>query len=163
MQNNQTGRTLVEMLAILCIIGIVSVSGSRLFSKAMNTIRANYVMEQVFIKANEQIEIPVGVRHKTVDLAVSKKEEEKLSYGYEFVACEEGEEEEGSLCIKMRGTFPRTMCKILKKKIETQEYEGLIDINANVGAKSYSLKHKACPVEEITSMTFGIDPAFRRQ
>lgn len=162
MKNNQTGRTLVEMLAILCIIGIVSVSGSRLFSKAMNTIRANYIMEQVFVKANEQIEIPVGARHKTVDLAVSGKE--GLSYGYEFAACTAEEEKGRCSCIKMLGIFPLTMCKILKKKIETQEYEGLITILANATDLKGTGPMSACPSDkEIRSMTFYVDPAFRRQ
>ena len=84
MRQSQLGRTLIETLSILALIGILSVSGLQLYAKAMNTIRANYLMQQVFIKANELIQNPVAVRHKMVDVTVTDEDTGKLAYGYSF-------------------------------------------------------------------------------
>jgi len=53
MKYNQFGRTLIETLAILGVIGILSVSGLQLYAKAMNTIRVNHLMEKVYLLANQ--------------------------------------------------------------------------------------------------------------
>ena len=76
MKQSESGRTLVEMLAILCIIGVFSVSGLNLYAKAMTTVRANYIMKQVFIRANELLESPVSSRSrgKSVDISAPKIE-----------------------------------------------------------------------------------------
>ena len=158
MKQLQSGRTLVETLAVLCVIGIFSVSGLHLYAKAMTTIRANYIMQQVFIKANELIESPVSNRRKSVDLSVHNNDS-KLSYGYEFdnsgscrtAYCEP------DIFVTIKGYFSVNLCKMLKKKILNQEYPGLQGIK--VGAKD--LKTSSCS-EGITSMKFIVDPKFKK-
>ncbi len=163
MRQSQLGRTLIETLSILALIGILSVSGLQLYAKAMNTIRANYLMQQVFIKANELIQNPVAYRHKMVDVTVTDENTGNLAYGYSF--CKEGgcapKIESGEIQVQIRGYFPVGLCKILKKKLLAQEYQGLKNIKAdNLGLGNGD--HQDCPKDApIESMTFIIDPAFK--
>ena len=147
MKKFESGRTLIETLDVIAIIGILSVSGLQLYSKAMNTIRANYIMEQVYIKANELIENPVAIRHKTVDITMNSSG--SLSYGYSIDT--NATEMSGSdITVKLNGYFPTGVCKILKKKITSQEYSGLKDIRP-ISCSGI-----------IESMTFIIDSEFKK-
>ena len=149
MKKSQFGRTLIETLAVIAVIGILSVSGLQLYAKAMNTIRANYIMEQVYIKANELIENPVANRSgrgKMVDITMNN--EGALSYGYQIDTSTgiSGKD----ITVKLAGYFPSGVCKILKKRLKTQEYPGL---------------KKITPTEcsgDIESMTFTIDSEFKK-
>ena len=47
MKSNQSGRSMIEMLGVLAIIGVLSVGGIAGYSKAMAKYRANKVMEQI--------------------------------------------------------------------------------------------------------------------
>lgn len=47
MKNNQKGRSMIEMLGVLAIIGVLSVGGIAGYSKAMAKYRANKMMDQV--------------------------------------------------------------------------------------------------------------------
>ena len=47
MRNNQSGRSMIEMLGVLAIIGVLSVGGIAGYSKAMAKYRSNKVMEQI--------------------------------------------------------------------------------------------------------------------
>ena len=161
MNQKQSGRTLIETLAILALIGILSISGLQLYAKAMNTIRANYLMKQVFIKANELIENPVAQRRKIVDISMLDERDGELAYGYEI---DSGKTmlnpESKTISVKITGYFPVGLCRILKKKIKTQEYAGIKNIKADDVdlAPSY---HAECPTDsDITSMTFIIDSEF---
>lgn len=46
-KNNQTGRSMVEMLGVLAIIGVLSVGGIAGYSKAMTKFKINKTMDQV--------------------------------------------------------------------------------------------------------------------
>ena len=160
MKKSESGRTLVETLAVIAIIGILSISGLQLYSKAMNTIRANYIMEQVYIMANELRKDPVANRAgrgKMVDVTV-RNEGGNLSYGYQIDTAA-SRMARSDITVKLDGFFPRGVCRILKKKIASQEYAGLKQIEAN----ATGLKENNCPAAPINSMTFTIDSAFRHQ
>ena len=151
MKKFELGRTLIETLAVIAIIGILSVSGLQLYSKAMNTIRANYIMEQVYIKANELIENPVANRPgrgKMVDVTMNS--EGSLSYGY-TIDMSNTKMSGSEIAVKLNGYFPTGVCKILRKKITSQEYSGLKGIQPN-----------NCS-DNIESMTFIIDSEFKKQ
>lgn len=47
MKNNQSGRSMIEMLGVLAIIGVLSVGGIAGYSKAMAKYRSNKVIEQI--------------------------------------------------------------------------------------------------------------------
>lgn len=47
MKSNQSGRSMIEMLGVLAIIGVLSVGGIAGYSKAMAKYRTNKVVEQV--------------------------------------------------------------------------------------------------------------------
>lgn len=148
MKKFELGRTLIETLAVIAIIGILSVSGLQLYSKAMNTIRANYIMEQVYIKANELIQNPVATRHRTVDIAMNS--EGSLSYGY-TIDTSDTKMLGSEIAVKLNGYFPTGVCKILRKKITSQEYSGLKGIQPSNCSG------------DIESMTFIIDSEFKKQ
>lgn len=166
MKKNQFGRTLIETLAILAMIGILSISGLQLYAKAMNSIRAGYLMQQVFIKANEMIQNPVAERRRIVDISMLDEHGGKLAYGYEIDTDMNKtffDADKKIITVKINGYFPVGMCRILKKKIKTQEYSGVKTIKADDVdlAPSY---HAECPTDsDITSMTFVIDSEFKKQ
>ena len=47
MKNNEQGRSMVEMLGVLAIIGVLSIGGIAGYSKAMNKYKVNKVTDQV--------------------------------------------------------------------------------------------------------------------
>ncbi len=49
--NNQTGRSMIEMLGVLAIIGVLSVGGIAGYSKAMRQYRLNKTIEQITLIA----------------------------------------------------------------------------------------------------------------
>ncbi|MGN0919258.1 MAG: hypothetical protein ACI4OR_00630 [Alphaproteobacteria bacterium] len=162
MKKNQAGRTLIETLAIIAVIGILSISGLQLYAKAMNTIRANYLMQQIFIKANELIQNPVAQRRRMVDISMLDERNGRLAYGYEIDLDETLlNQNQRTITVKVNGYFPAGLCRILKKKIKTQEYAGLQNIRADNVDLAPEF-HADCPTDsDITSMTFIIDSEFR--
>ena len=173
-KKTESGSSLLEIIAVMCIIGILSFSTFALYAKAMNTLRSNYVIQQAFLKANELNTSTVASRHKTIDLKVIESDE--LSYGFSFKSYEKNGDQ---IVISVKGSFTDGMCENLKEKIFNQEYQGLKDINIageiekKDGGKntfSQNLSKKGCPQKtedvkktEITSMIFVIDPGFERQ
>jgi len=49
--NNESGRSMIEMLGVLAIIGVLSVGGIAGYSKAMNKYRINKAIEQITLIA----------------------------------------------------------------------------------------------------------------
>ena len=47
MRNNEQGRSMIEMLGVLAIVGVLSVGGIAGYSKAMNKFKANKLIDQV--------------------------------------------------------------------------------------------------------------------
>ena len=173
-KKTELGTSLLEVIAVMTIVGILSFSTFALYAKAMNTLRSNYVIQQVFLKASELNTSAVGNRHKTVDLKVIEKDE--LSYGFSFKNyTKEGDQ----IVVSINGPFTDGMCELLKEKISSQEYQGLKDIqivgekenkDGNITDLSQNVQNKGCPEKtedvkkiEITSMTFIIDAGFERQ
>ena len=127
MKRFETGRTLIETLGVLAFIGILTVSGLSLYAKAMNTIRANYIMEQVFILANQLTQSPVAVRHKMADANVRGGEDTQLAYGFEIT---NRNFDDSTIRIVISGPFTAGLCRILDKKRENQEYAGLARLDS---------------------------------
>ena len=158
MKQFQSGRTFIETLSILCLVGIVSVVGLQLYTKVMNMVRSNYIMQQVFSKANELV---AENRHKMVDISVYNQDE-GLLYGYSF--CKDGEscaprKKGNEVIVQLNGYFPVNLCKVLKKKLHKQEYTGLKTIYAD---EVELTKHAPCPSDvDINSMTFVVDAEFK--
>ena len=50
-KNNQNGRSMIEMLGVLAIIGVLSVGGIAGYSKAMTKYRINKTIEQITLIA----------------------------------------------------------------------------------------------------------------
>ena len=156
MQDSQQGRTLIETISILFVMGIFSVSGLHLYAKAMNSLKINYLMRQVFIRANELVESPVAIRRKVVDIHIT---EDKLSYGFRFVDSVHNEHSQ-KMVIQVDGYFSFGMCNMLKEKIKTHEYPGLNTILAN----GKDLKRFECPEEtQIDSVKFFINDDFKEK
>lgn len=47
MRNNEQGRSMIEMLGVLAIVGVLSVGGIAGYSKAMNKFKANKLIDQI--------------------------------------------------------------------------------------------------------------------
>ena len=47
MRNNEQGRSMIEMLGVLAIVGVLSVGGIAGYSKAMNKFKANKIIDQI--------------------------------------------------------------------------------------------------------------------
>ena len=170
----QSGKTMVEMIAVICLIGVLTVMGSRLFAKATNTLRANYIMQEVFVRANELIENSIDSNRnsgKIVDISLRKKN--SLSYGYSFEEHDTDKHnskwttgkctsESGNIKVVIKGEFSQDLCNILKDKIFSQEYAGLKDIVLN-DEKETKLATGNCPEGSFTVMKFVINPEFRKQ
>ena len=116
MTRDQFGRTMMEMMAILAIIGILSVSGLQMYAKAMNTIRVNHLMEKVYLLANQirNKEIEKTNRRKAFDLPTV---DETLSYGFAFKESESGYKNK-QIEVVITGDFSAKICKILNKKLK---------------------------------------------
>ncbi len=165
MRQSQFGKTLIETLSILALIGILCISGLQLYTKLMNAIRSNYLMQQVFVKANELIQNPVMERHRIVDISLMDKEVGRLAHGYSFCASESDcapKLKDGIVQIQVNGYFPVDLCKILRKKMLNRKYQGLTSIIVDNDPAWVLSSHTTCPEEgDIKSMTFIIDPAYK--
>jgi type II secretory pathway pseudopilin PulG len=74
MKNNQKGRSMIEMLGVLAIIGVLSVGGIAGYSKAMAKFRANKMMDQVsHIVANIRILFGSQKTYKALATTEGKK------------------------------------------------------------------------------------------
>ncbi len=47
MRNNEQGRSMIEMLGVLAIVGVLSVGGIAGYSKAMNKFKTNKIIDQI--------------------------------------------------------------------------------------------------------------------
>lgn len=88
MKNNQSGRSMIEMLGVLAIIGVLSVGGIAGYSKAMSKYRINKTIDQVTMLVtnlrtlyaqqtnykglNNQVAIDMGAVPEEMILAASK-------------------------------------------------------------------------------------------
>ena len=154
MNKNQSGRTLLETLAVLALIGILSVSGLRLYAKAMNTVRVNYIMQQVFIKANELVKNPVAKRRKTVDISMSSTDG-KLAYGYSFSSGQFLDSDK-KIQIGLEGYFSAGLCKMLWEKMNSKEFKDMLVIK---NKNDQELSKNNCLGEDV-SLTFVVNSNF---
>ncbi len=148
MSLNQSGKTLLETLAIIGIIGILTVSGLQLYAKAMNTIKVNHLMEKVYLFANQirNKEIENRSQRKAYDLP---KVDETLSYGFSFDT-ESSTVRNGQIKVVVKGSFSTKFCKMLNKKLNDESNgKGLKSIE---GCESNSPE---------ASITFSFDSSFR--
>jgi len=69
---NEYGRSMIEMLGVLAIVGVLSVGGISGYSKAMNKFKANKVVEQVsMISSNVQTLFATSRDYKGLNLEVA--------------------------------------------------------------------------------------------
>ena len=71
MKNNQSGRSMVEMLGVLAIIGVLSAGGLAGYSKAMFKHKLNSTMDQLTMLVTN-IRTMYGTQENYADLDVSK-------------------------------------------------------------------------------------------
>ncbi len=75
MKANESGRTMVEMLGTLAIIGVLSIGGVTGYGRAMNAYRTNSAMEtaqkQAAIVAGEVVTGPVSPKLNSKNFTVN--------------------------------------------------------------------------------------------
>ncbi|MBR2137139.1 MAG: hypothetical protein IJ852_04170 [Alphaproteobacteria bacterium] len=73
-KTNQNGRSMIEMLGVLAIIGVLSVGGIAGYSKAMQKYRTNKTIEQITLIANGVRTLYSGQRnYQGVNMRVIQK------------------------------------------------------------------------------------------
>ncbi len=74
MRNNEQGRSMIEMLGVLAIVGVLSVGGIAGYSKAMNKFKANKLIDQVTTISTNVKTIFSGQRtYNGLDLSIASK------------------------------------------------------------------------------------------
>ena len=62
MRVNESGRSMIEMLGVLAIIGVLSVGGIAGYSKAMNKFKTNKVSDNVSMLVAEDLLILIYIK-----------------------------------------------------------------------------------------------------
>ena len=119
MRFDETGRSMIEMLGVLAIIGVLSVGGIAGYSKAMDKFRVNKTIDQV-----SQIVTNIRV------LFGSQKNYEGLGSG--------GADETGAMLIHNADLFPDEMIMNHANKLSdfANPYAGSVDIYASARFQS---------------------------
>ena len=76
MRNNETGRSMVEMLGVLAIMGILSIGGIAGYTYAMNRLKANDIIDGVNKRAvalSTYTLLGTGVSATTLDAEFANK------------------------------------------------------------------------------------------
>lgn len=72
MRNNEQGRSMIEMLGVLAIVGVLSVGGIAGYSKAMNKFKANKIIDQITTISTNVKTIFSGQRtYEGLDLSIA--------------------------------------------------------------------------------------------
>ena len=74
MRNNEQGRSMIEMLGVLAIVGVLSVGGIAGYSKAMNKFKANKLIDQVTMTSTNVKTVFSGQRdYNGLNLSIAAK------------------------------------------------------------------------------------------
>ena len=170
----QSGRSLLEVIAVISIMGIFTVASVVVFQAAMNSVRSKYIVEQVMVRANEVIESAwlkdkeKGThRHGKMVYTPEysdKTRKEDGAYGYTFRKPEfvKGsslllivDKSAGKLTkvnVTVDGVITPGVCNSLKEKVNM--YTEIIEVNDAYG---FDRKKNPCPKEDLESLTFLVD------
>ena len=137
---HESGRSMVEMLGVLAIIGVLSIGGIMGYSYGMDKYRANEATNQIMLRA---IDLMTQASNNNAELSLSSWENKQIQYDF----TNEGYTEDGLIAFDM-GTntpLPKSVCEMVYDAMSSMAVQ--IDIN-KVRAES----NDACMEEN--EMTF---------
>ncbi len=140
MRRTEQGRTMLETMMVLGVIGILSVTGVYTYKKAMNDVRADGIIKDVLAragqkKANADLQHS-GLGKKRVYTPEYKKtdgsETTKGRYGYVYDVLHHGVTNKGEeyVLVKMLTPVNASVCNSIKSKLQvykTKNNQGRID------------------------------------
>ncbi len=159
MFKSQSGRTMLETMMVLGIMGVLSVGGIYMYRRGINDVRADGIMKDVLARASQEkgnADLSrSGVGGKLVYTpdykSKSGKYKTKGRYGYTFEI--ESSSTSKNIEIKVGGGIPKDVCNALKTKYKTYQSTPLKKIVVVGGTKTIDILKRECP-DEIPTLKF---------
>lgn len=161
MKKNQSGRSLVEILAVMAIIGVFSLGSIVAFQTGINSVRARYILEQVQLRVSEatsMAELSKGHKKQVYTPEYVNKTSEG-TYGYSFTT-EDVSIDRNSLQyyvsanraatvieVTVHGNITPSVCGSLKGKL-TGDIQKLNDV---------AVEKFVCPTTDLTELKFTVN------
>ncbi|MBR4927227.1 MAG: hypothetical protein IKY98_02755 [Alphaproteobacteria bacterium] len=119
----QSGRSMVEMLGVLAVIGVLSIGGIMGYSYGMDKYRANEVTNQIMLRA---IDLMTQASQNRAELSLTEWKNESSQYDFG----EPAYTNDGSIVFDVgtNNPLPKNICKIVYDNLSTMASQ--IDINA---------------------------------
>ena len=117
---SQSGRSMVEMLGVLAIIGVLSIGGIAGYSYGMDKYRANETTNQIMLRA---IDLMTQATNNNAELSLDAWKNEQTQYTFGEV----GSTYDGLIYLDVAG-LPKNICEIVYDNMSSMAVQ--IDINA---------------------------------
>ena len=117
---SQSGRSMVEMLGVLAIIGVLSIGGIAGYSYGMDKYRANETTNQIMLRAIDLM-TQAGNGNETLSLSAWENEQTQYTFG------EIGYTHDGLIYLDVAG-LPKNICEVVYDNLSSMTKQ--IDINA---------------------------------
>ena len=117
---SQSGRSMVEMLGVLAIVGVLSIGGIMGYSYGMDKYRANEATNQIMLRA---IDLMTQASNNNAELSLAAWENEETQY----TIGEVGNTYDGLIYLDIAG-LPKNICEIVYDNMSSMAVQ--IDINA---------------------------------
>ncbi len=163
----ENGRSLLEIVAVLAIMGIFTYGSIAAFQAGMSSVRAKYIMEQVQLRVSDVISMTENSKgHKRMVYTPEyARNTDADKYGYSFKAinshengsslayylAKEETKESATVEVTVSGKITPGVCGSLKEKIVV--FGDLKEAKTNSGVDIVS---SPCPTTTISSITFKV-------
>ena len=117
---SQSGRSMVEMLGVLAIVGVLSIGGIMGYSYGMDKYRANETTNQIMLRA---IDLMTQASNNNAELSLAAWENEETQYTFGEV----GSTYDGLIYLDVAG-LPKSVCEMVFDNMSGTAAQ--IDINA---------------------------------
>ena len=120
---SQSGRSMVEMLGVLAVIGVLSIGGIMGYSYGMDKYRANETTNQIMLRA---IDLMTQASNNNADLSLAGWSNETSQYDF----ANEDYTEDGLIAFDMgiNNPLPKSVCEMVYDGMSSMAVQ--IDINA---------------------------------
>ena len=119
-KNIESGRSMVEMLGVLAVIGVLSIGGIMGYSYGMDKYRANETTNQIMLRA---IDLMTQASNNNAELSLDAWKNEQTQYTFGEV----GSTYDGLIYLDVAG-LPKNICEIVYDNMSSMAVQ--IDINA---------------------------------
>ena len=161
----QIGRTMLETISVMAIIGVLSVTGVYMYRQAMNSVKADAILKDVLVRAGQtkgNLDMERSGGKKLVYTPEYKKRDNKGEeiattkgrYGYTFEI--DSSSKSSLVIIRVKGSITSAVCDSLKSKFNTYKKGTFLKVIAKdtgTVTKDTNILNDPCP-EEISSLKF---------